>query len=118
LPPSVDGYAVGGLCSEMRFYKYEKGQKFSPHSDNGRYLTTRDGPKTLYTVLCFLNEEGLVGGQTRFPKINGFPLIITPETGTVLLFRHHLVHQGLEVKRGFKYLLKTDLYFTPIKNET
>ena len=115
LPGTVDNYNLGGLCEEMRFYKYEKGQKFSAHSDNAHYLSDLNGPKTFYTVLFFLNEEGLIGGETYFPKINGFPLTITPQTGTALLFRHHLIHQGLEVKQGLKYLLKTDLYYTPNK---
>ncbi|TFK43012.1 hypothetical protein BDQ12DRAFT_677182 [Crucibulum laeve] len=105
--------------SNIRVYKYTPAQYFGPHYDD----TVRDtltGAKSEWTLLIYLTgiEDGIEGGETLFYKDErGKPreTISTPLTrGTALLHRHGqecMLHEGSEVKKGTKYVLRTDLMF-------
>ena len=99
------------LSGKFRFYKYEPGQKFKKHRD-GNVL--EEGGVSLYTVLFYLNtaEEG---GETGIYDYD-FPdkQLIKAETGKLLIFNHTVPHTGEELKKGVKYVLRTDfIYKTP-----
>ena len=58
-------------------------------------------------------------GETRFLPITGGPsklpadygLKVVPEIGDCLVFSHEVFHEGLEVTRGRKYAVRTDVMY-------
>jgi hypothetical protein len=74
---------------------------------------------TEFTLLIYLNEEGLEGGETLFyathrPRPDNVALRITPRIGACLLHAHGercLTHEGAAVARGTKYLLRSDVAY-------
>ncbi|KAF8810117.1 hypothetical protein BYT27DRAFT_6502025 [Phlegmacium glaucopus] len=105
--------------SNIRVYKYAPSQYFGPHYDD----SVRDpmtGAKSEWTLLIYLTgaEDGVEGGETLFYKEErGKPReVITPplKRGTALLHRHGrdcMLHEGSLVKKGTKYVLRSDLMF-------
>ena len=55
--------------------------------------------------MVYLNE-GFGGGATEFDDRS-----VEPQTGQALVFEHRLRHQGAEVTRGTKYVLRSDIMF-------
>ena len=70
---------------------------------------------TLQTVLLYLNDEGLTGGETVFyADDNTEAFRFAPRAGAALLHAHGmrcLTHEGAEVTSGFKYLLRSDVAY-------
>ncbi|KAH9857043.1 hypothetical protein C2E23DRAFT_720762 [Lenzites betulinus] len=111
--------AAHSLNSNIRVYKYVQGQYFGPHFDD----SVRDpetGAKSEWTLLIYLtgNQDGVEGGETIFYKDqrgNPKESIVPPLTrGTALLHRHGqdcLLHEGSPVRKGNKYVLRSDLMF-------
>lgn len=94
-----------GLNERLRFYRYDPGQEFPPHTDG--FYRREDGARSLLTLLLYLNED-FEGGATVFCDTNQ---LITPRTGTALIFAHDLLHAGEAVTHGRKYVLRTDILF-------
>ncbi|KAJ3090258.1 hypothetical protein HK102_004308, partial [Quaeritorhiza haematococci] len=112
--PEMDGRKPVGLNSNIRLYKYSKGQRFGQHYDD----SVRDflGRETEFTVLIYLSPDGAVqGGETVFYKSKReVALSVAPSEGLLLLHRHGrscLLHEGAEVTKGTKYLLRTDVVY-------
>ncbi|CAG8541186.1 12333_t:CDS:2 [Funneliformis caledonium] len=108
---------VVGLNPNIRIYKYNIGQKFGQHYDD----SVQDCLKRLseWTLLIYLNggdnenEIPLYGGETVFYKKKG-EIVIKPERGMALLHKHGhdcLLHEAKVIKKGFKYVLRSDLMF-------
>jgi len=96
--------AVG--CNErFRGYRYERGQRFAPHYD-GPFVRS-DDERSALTVLVYLNE-GFDGGDTHFLD---WRCRVVPKTGSVLLFDHHILHEGAGVLAGTKYALRSDVMY-------
>ncbi|KAK0240254.1 hypothetical protein EDD85DRAFT_824869 [Armillaria nabsnona] len=105
--------------SNIRFYKYTPSQHFGPHYDD----SVRDaitGAKSEWTLLIYLSgvEDGVQGGETIFyrdEKCRRDETTVAPlNRGTALLHRHGqdcLLHEGSEVVKGTKYVLRSDLMF-------
>jgi prolyl 4-hydroxylase len=55
--------------------------------------------------MIYLNDN-YDGGETTFNR-----LTIQPRQGTALIFLHDLEHEGSSVRRGIKYVLRTDIMF-------
>ncbi len=112
IPQDVDGWKPCGLNERFRFYRYKDGQQFRPHVD-GAYVRS-ETEKSLITLLIYLNEE-FEGGTTYLIGINEN---IYPKTGMLLLFDHKILHAGMSVTTGSKYVLRTDVMYrkesTPI----
>lgn len=102
--PQIDDLRSVGLSPYFRFYKYQPGQKFNMHKD-GRQSIGSD--ITRFSLLVYLNE-GYSGGETQFRQED---LMIKPITGMALLFEHDLWHQGVEITKGIKYVLRTDVVY-------
>lgn len=103
VPQSLgDRYAVG-LNERFRLYRYDPGQKFAPHID-GSYRSPT-GAQSMLTLLVYLND-GFEGGET---DVDG--VAISPQTGKALLFRHQLLHEGVEIRSGRKYVLRSDVMY-------
>ena len=108
-----------GLSDNFRLYKYTPGQKFGPHIDESVIATS--GHETLFTLLIYLNDEGLEGGETVFFEAGSYPghcmkvlLKYKPKACNGLIHMHGdncLLHEGSEVKMGLKYLLRTDVCY-------
>lgn len=103
LPSPVDDFVPCGLNERFRFYRYEPGQAFRWHHD-GAFARSRD-ERSFYTLIIYLNDD-FTGGATEFER-----RCIEPATGRALIFYHPLRHQGAEVRRGTKYVLRTDIMF-------
>ena len=71
------------------------------------YYQRSNGEQSLLTFMLYLNED-FEGGETLFQ--NG--VIIRPQTGMILVFRHTLYHEGAAVTRGRKYVLRSDIMFS------
>ncbi len=102
--PENMGHSIAcGLNEMLRYYKYEPGQKFQRHKDQS---FIRDEFEASYlTVLIYLNDD-FQGGETTFQERS-----IAPVTGKCVVFPHHLEHEGSEVHKGVKYVLRTDVMY-------
>ena len=116
LPAEVAGKSAVGCNPNLRLYKYVKGQRFGPHIDQANRLAS--GAVTEFTVLIYLNsDDGLEGGETIFHADHGRSgelLRVKPQAGAALVHAHGarcLTHEGSEVRRGVKYLLRTDVAY-------
>lgn len=119
LPPYAGRPAAG--FTALRYYRYLRGHRFGEHVD----VSSRgDGgeSETEYTLLLYLNSSGadagdgaLQGGETVFWSTKRRELLSQdPEEGLLLLHAHGrrcLMHEGREVTRGRKYLLRTDVLY-------
>jgi len=102
--PKQIGYSKAvGLNELFRFYKYQSGQEFKRHRDQS-YIRD-NGEASYYTFMIYLNEN-YEGGETNFSN-----LTIQPKQGLALVFLHNLEHEGRPVKKGIKYVLRTDIMF-------
>lgn len=98
-----------GLNERFRFYRYDEGQVFRWHRD-GAFIRSID-EQSLLTFMIYLNQD-FAGGATQFEHIE-----IIPRTGDALVFDHGLRHQGAEVTRGTKYVLRSDVMFRRLAGE-
>lgn len=123
------GNPVSQVNERMRFLKYHPGEYFKPHND-GIYWREDGSEASFVTIQVYLNnvEEGN-GGETTFTtekmsygrhahkNKNAFTspikkLSVRPVTGRVLIFEHHLPHEGSLLTKGVKYTLRTDVMYT------
>lgn len=102
-PKKIGCSKAVGLNELFRFYKYQPGQEFKRHRDQS-YIRS-DGDASYYTFMIYLNEN-YEGGETNFGN-----LAIQPKKGLALVFLHNLEHEGSPVKKGTKYVLRTDIMF-------
>ena len=117
VPSEVAGKKACGCNPNIRLYKYENGQRFGPHVDQANRLA--DGSATEYTVLIYLNDAGLEGGETIFYGSHGSrptddTIRFAPKKGACLVHAHGmrcLTHEGSAVTAGVKYLLRTDISY-------
>lgn len=126
-----------GINARFRFYRYNQGDFFKPHTD-GSWFGSRVIDNELIgnaypdrysqmTFLILLNEN-FQGGETRFlinaneptkPAKAGVPVtevdIRTP-AGGVLCFPHgmhplHCIHSSVAITKGVKYIIRSDVLF-------
>jgi len=129
LPQSSLGGTLHGINRRWRIYRYQPGQQFVPHLDDGyeaSYLNkagsvaTDPTKQSLLTILVYLSS-GLQGGQTRFwipdSTLQDFSERgVRPVAGHALLFFHgdhplSLIHEGCPVREGVKYVLRSDVLY-------
>jgi predicted 2-oxoglutarate/Fe(II)-dependent dioxygenase YbiX len=104
LAPKQLGNSVAiGLNELFRFYKYQAGQQFKKHRDQS--FIRNDVEASYYTFMIYLNDN-YQGGETSFDD-----LLIKPQQGMALIFRHDLEHAGNPVTEGIKYVLRTDIMY-------
>lgn len=111
LPEEWFGWHPVGFNERFRYYRYAPGQRFHRHSDG--YFGRSNGERSQFTFMIYLNED-FEGGKTTFlenadPVTGKPPLVVVPKTGCALVFFHHQLHEGGEVTRGHKYVLRTDI---------
>eukprot|EP00299_Pterocystis_sp_00344_P001379 c11212_g1_i1.p1 GENE.c11212_g1_i1~~c11212_g1_i1.p1 ORF type:complete len:223 (-),score=38.96 c11212_g1_i1:21-689(-) len=115
IPHTVEGRTLVGLNERLRFLRYDVGHVFQTHCD-GTYIRgpeagARQGEQSFITLQIYLNE-GCDGGETRFFMDNGAEVDVQPTPGKVLLFQHDIYHQGVQVTRGRKYVIRTDVMYS------
>lgn len=103
IPPILEGRQALGLNERLRFYRYDVGQYFAPHSDG--CFRRENGEESLLTFMIYLNDD-FDGGETNFGEVS-----IKPETGMALVFKHPLLHEGCAVTKGRKYALRSDVMY-------
>ena len=99
----IDGWRVCGLNERWRYYRSGPGQFFRLHRD-GNYQRSAQ-QESRYTFLLYLNDD-FDGGDTDFIFEK-----VAARRGALLLFPHHLIHQGCAVHSGVKYVLRTDVMY-------
>lgn len=104
VPNSLAGHLAIGVNERFRFYRYDPGQTFRWHRDG--YFQRPNGERSRLTLMVYLNDN-FEGGETRFEG-----RVIRPKKGMALFFAHHLSHEGAEVKRGRKYVMRTDVMYS------
>jgi len=97
-----------GLNERFRLYRYTPGQKFSWHTDAP--FQRQNGEISLLTFMVYLNDT-YEGGATRFESTK-----VVGSTGMALVFQHGLIHEGSEVTTGVKYVLRSDVMFSQVRN--
>jgi prolyl 4-hydroxylase len=94
-----------GANERFRCYRYTAGQRFAPHYDGA--FVRDESERSLLTYIVYLNE-GFEGGETAFLD---FDVTAVPRTGSALLFQHFMLHEGVSVRAGIKYVLRTDVMY-------
>ena len=102
-PKQIGNSKAVGLNELFRVYKYQEGQEFKRHRDQS-YIRS-NGEASYYTFMIYLNQD-YEGGETIFGDLS-----IEPKQGMALVFLHNLEHEGSPVKRGIKYVLRSDVMF-------
>ena len=119
-----------GLNSRFRFYRYQPGDYFSPHTDGAwpgskvidRQLVANAFPDrwSQLTFLLFLSDE-YEGGRTQFylrsnKRDESTVVSVQTPVGGVLCFPHgmhplHCLHSSEEIVSGSKYIIRSDVLF-------
>jgi len=102
-PEKIGNSIAVGLNELFRFYKYQVGQEFKRHRDQS--FIRNEIEASYFTFMIYLNDN-YEGGETTFDTQT-----IKPKQGTALIFLHDLEHEGSSVKKGTKYVLRTDIMF-------
>jgi predicted 2-oxoglutarate/Fe(II)-dependent dioxygenase YbiX len=105
VPQRLSDRRAVGLNERFRFYRYDPGERFSLHRDGA--FERRNGEKSLLTFMVYLND-GFAGGTTTFGDLE-----IVPVAGMALVFHHFLMHEGSAVTQGRKYVLRSDVMYSP-----
>lgn len=107
LPRQLSGQHLIGANPRLRVYRYGPGERHGAHWDT--VVPFVGGAQSLCTLVFYLNE-GFEGGETEFPELGQ---TITPRRGSALVFQHRILHIASEVRRGEKFVLRTDLVYGP-----
>jgi prolyl 4-hydroxylase len=110
LPANWFGWEIVGFNERLRFYRYDAGQKFAPHTDG--YFERDNGDRSHLTFMIYLND-GFAGGATAFHHCRP-SLEVIPVTGKALVFYHRQLHEGMPVVEGRKYVLRTDVMYRKV----
>lgn len=134
VPASMDGRLARGLNRRFRVYRYVPGAEYRCHIDGAwppsgilpgdKYVydgsPAEKRQSSLFTLLIYLNDE-FEGGETTFfvpaardRTLNAYP--VRPVMGGAAVFPHGdvrgaLLHEGTGVRRGAKYIIRTDVEY-------
>lgn len=105
-------YEPFGVSPMFRFSKYVPGGSFGWHVDT----CYAKGPHEvgMDTLLIYLNDD-YIGGETVL-KLVPDTVVMTPKTGSAMAFYHCQTHAGMEVQRGVKYLVRTEVLYKKISD--
>lgn len=114
--PILDDKQPVGVDHHLRFYRYSSGQEFKRHKDGS--VNNKRGWTSKLSYLIYLNDD-FDGGATIFRKYVGkgesrqkVEQVVTPTTGSALLFRHERWHEGSTLTAGRKYVLRSDVFYS------
>ena len=110
IPKTYNNLDYHSINHRFRFLKYEKGGFFARHKDNN-YKNKES--ISLITILIYLNEDYKGGYTTFFSDVDdkeGFTL--KPKTGMISLMDQEIGHFVPELKKGIKYVIRTELMYS------
>ena len=107
VPKLLMGMKLAGGNPRIRLYRYGPGEQHGAHWDTVVHLD--GGVRSLVTLVFYLNDD-FEGGETDFPELEQR---ITPRRGRALLFQHRILHIASQVARGEKFVLRTDILYSP-----
>jgi len=135
LPATLDSRPLySQLNQKLAVFKYKEADQFLPHVD-GQFpgstasadstgVVRCDGVESGLSMLLYLNDSGpddVVGGETRLYHMGTRPedgeyVDVAPRKGSALFFRHgnghdSVLHAGLPVKGGCKYMVKMNVLY-------
>lgn len=105
LPTAIGEAQLAGLRPSMRCVRYHPGEGTDLHEDAARHDGA--GAVSRLTLLLYLNDN-FEGGETMFPELGRR---IEPAAGRALVFEHGLLHRGLAVEGGDKYVLRAEVFY-------
>lgn len=111
--PTCSGKIAVGCSSNIRIYRYFEGQRFGKHIDDSNF-EKETGSWSEFTLLLYLNEVNLGGETVFYDGSKKAVLTVSPVAGLALIHGHGercMLHEGRSVKRGVKYLLRTDVLY-------
>lgn len=94
-----------GLNERFRGYRYRQGHRFAPHFDGA--FKRGESEISALTFLLYLRDN-CEGGETR---LLDYGVTVTPKRGSVFMFDHFVRHEGAEVLRGEKTVLRSDVMY-------
>lgn len=109
LPPTFKNQKILKLNNYFRFSRYIPGGRFKIHKDGINVDT--DGNRAVMTLNIFLNDVEDGGGTIFYTDNKGRNelLNVRPKAGRGALFYNQIDHEGEVVKKGYKYLIRTDV---------
>ena len=112
IPTIFKGRRKISFNERLRFLRYHKGEYFSPHFD-GTYVRDNKEELSQMSVLIYLNDD-YKGATTNFLDVKGSDRKYAPKItqGMALIFEHKIYHEGAELLKGVKYIIRTDVMFT------
>lgn len=108
VPVDLGEYQAIGLNELFRFYRYDINQHFNWHYDAPYQRNQNE--RSFYTFIIYLNEN-FEGGETAFDRFE-----VKPKIGDAIIFSQELEHAGLPIKKGRKYILRTDIMYSNQEN--
>jgi predicted 2-oxoglutarate/Fe(II)-dependent dioxygenase YbiX len=114
IPSPYLGHESTGLNERFRFYRYDSGHTFRPHTDG---CFARNDERSQFTFMVYLSGECEGGDTVIYIESEsvllpgGAEIRVKPETGKALVFFHYLLHEGAPVIAGRKYVLRTDVMY-------
>ena len=107
-----------GLNHDVRLVRYSCGDFFLPHHDGCERISKYH--QSLLTVMVYLNDD-FEGGHTRFfdesqrhyepADMSKHRYAYKPCAGDVMIFYSQQTHDGSELLRGRKYIMRTEVMF-------
>lgn len=90
-PPSYsDKQNDNPINEDLQIVHYEQGQQYTAHHDFGYPDTRPNAPSRSINLCLYLNDEGLVGGETKFPRARTAEsddgIAATPVKGKAMIF--------------------------------
>mmetsp|Transcript_32492 Transcript_32492/g.55359 ORF Transcript_32492/g.55359 Transcript_32492/m.55359 type:complete len:275 (+) Transcript_32492:135-959(+) len=105
----------------FRICRYERGCFFFPHHDGG--YCKDDSHQSIQTFMIYLNDD-FDGGTTRFynqlqhhykkPDPNNLIYSYIPRKGDALVFNSQITHDGEILSSGQKYILRSEIMYSPL----
>mgnify|MGYP000942810800 CR=1 FL=1 len=102
---AVAPYRPLNIDEMMKVYRLDAGLGAVAEHTDADFIGP-DGSIAKFSVLVYLNGQ-YAGGETLFRGINP-KADLAP--GDAYLFRHDIPHEGMPVRLGTKFVLKTDLF--------
>lgn len=100
-------WTASALNTHFRVARYDLYDHFPAHED-GFWQSSVDY-RSFASLIVYLNDD-YKGGETHYTA----GITIHPHTGMGLLFVcHNFIHQGKPVTDGTKYILRSDVMYTP-----
>lgn len=109
----TDGiWKIDGLNNNFRLCKYNPTNFFKKHFDEG-YHPDPKNHRSFKTCMLYLNSD-FEDGETVFYFGDKKEFKLKAKIGTCLIFNQNILHEGMPVKNGLKYFIRTDVFYKKI----